>query len=312
MAITYDFIVYSSRISATHWILGMKAVHGEVPLDIVIPTDQNASDSEEAAVVGVLTTEGLERESTEGLELYHYLRQLNPKKNETFGYNEVVIRNIHRRLSNLNVHEEIQVQITYSERAEPYPQFSYHIKLIGIYEKQVVSETPEASDAEGVDAAAVETTQQPQQLQPQQAQPQPQPPQPQPPQPQIEKKLSNVSRPAYKTTNTLEKLIDFTQNLQKELAQTQQQLAATIKKVQHLEEEQQQFADIDGALQEIFERLDRLESYNARIQELEGNKHQLEEFQAIWQKFLSVLHQQSYVALQEHKDNVSDTGSDRS
>ena len=80
MAITYDFIVYSSRTSATEWILGMKALHGEVPLDIVIPDEYGASDSENPEVVGVLTTEGLERESVDGLELYRYLRQLNPKK----------------------------------------------------------------------------------------------------------------------------------------------------------------------------------------------------------------------------------------
>ena len=96
MAITYDFIVYSSRISETAWILGMKAVRGEVPLDIVIPDEYGSSDPDNPEVVGVLTTEGLERESPDGLELYRYLRQLNPKKNNSFGYNEVVIRNIHK------------------------------------------------------------------------------------------------------------------------------------------------------------------------------------------------------------------------
>ena len=133
MAITYDFIVYSSRTSETGWILGMKALHGEVPLDIVIPDEYGASDPENPEVIGVLTTEGLERESADGLELYRYLRQLNPKKNNSFGYNEVVIRNIHARLSALKVDEEIRVQVTYSERRETYTQFSYHIKLIGIF-----------------------------------------------------------------------------------------------------------------------------------------------------------------------------------
>ena len=134
MAITYDFIVYSSRISATGWILGMKAVHGEVPLDIVIPDEYGSSDPDDSEVVGVLTTEGLERESTDGLELYRYLRRLNPRKNNSFGYNEVVIRNIHARLGALKVDEEIRVQVTYSERREAYTLFSYHIKLIGVFE----------------------------------------------------------------------------------------------------------------------------------------------------------------------------------
>ena len=101
MAITYDFIVYSVRTSAAEWILGMKSLQGEVPLDIVIPNEYGVSDPENPEVVGVLTTEGLERESTDGLELYRYLRQLNPKKNNSFGYNEVVIRNIHSRLSEI-------------------------------------------------------------------------------------------------------------------------------------------------------------------------------------------------------------------
>ena len=123
MAITYDFIAYSSRTSTNGWILGMKALHGEVPLDIVIPDEYGSSDPENPEVVGVLTTEGLERESIDGLELYRYLRQLNPKKNNSFGYNEVVIRNIHARLSALKVDEEIRVQVTYSERRESYTQF---------------------------------------------------------------------------------------------------------------------------------------------------------------------------------------------
>ena len=56
MAITYDFIVYSRRISATDWILGMKAVHGEVPLDIVVPDEYGSSASDNSEVVGVLTS----------------------------------------------------------------------------------------------------------------------------------------------------------------------------------------------------------------------------------------------------------------
>ena len=58
----------------------MKSLYGEVPLDIVIPNEKRSSDPDEPEIVGVVTTEGIERESTDGLELYRYLRQLNPKK----------------------------------------------------------------------------------------------------------------------------------------------------------------------------------------------------------------------------------------
>ena len=68
MGIHYDFVAYSIRTSATSWIIGMKAVQGEVPLDIVIPHEQSSPDPENPEVVGVLTVEGLERESADGLE----------------------------------------------------------------------------------------------------------------------------------------------------------------------------------------------------------------------------------------------------
>ena len=80
------------------------------------------------------------------MELYLYLRQLNPKKNDTFGYNEVVIRNIHSRLNTLQVDEEVRVQVTYSERQEPYTLFSYHIKLIGIFGNPNSDTLPNPSD----------------------------------------------------------------------------------------------------------------------------------------------------------------------
>ena len=37
---------------------------------IVVPDEYGSSDSDNSEVVGVLTTEGLERESTDGMELY--------------------------------------------------------------------------------------------------------------------------------------------------------------------------------------------------------------------------------------------------
>ncbi len=290
MAITYDFIVYSSRTSTTGWILGMKALHGEVPLDIVIPDEYGASDPENPEVVGVLTTEGLERESVDGLELYRYLRQLNPKKNNSFGYNEVVIRNIHSRLSALKVDEEIRVQVTYSERRETYTLFSYHIKLIGIFG--------------GADASAL-------------ANPPDEIASPFSPEksPSLQEQInvSNPEQPPYKTTNTLEKLINFTQNLQKELTQTRKELADMTDKVLQLEaerrqveDEQQRFSEIQNLIEDIFDRLNRLEHFDPRIQDLEADRHQLHNLQQNLRQFLLGLHQQARIYLQESADRTED------
>ena len=290
MAITYDFIVYSSRTSATEWILGMKAVQGEVPLDIVIPDEYAASDPDNPEVVGVLTTAGLERESTDGLELYRYLRQLNPKKNNSFGYNEVVIRNIHARLSALKVDEEMRVQVTYSERREAYTQFSYHIKLIGIFGGTDAPELVNPSDE-------IDT---------------PSSPEKDPPlQPQIN--LSNTGQPVYKTTNTLEKLIGFTQNLQKELTQARRELEDMSGKIRQLEEaqkrieeERRRFGEIQSLIEDIFDRLNRLELFDSRIRDLEEDQYQLHNLQETLRKFLSALHQQARISLQESTDRSED------
>lgn len=295
MAITYDFIVYSSRTSATGWILGMKAVHGEVPLDIVIPDEYGTSDPDNPEVVGVLTTEGLERESADGLELYRYLRQLNPKKNNSFGYNEVVIRNIHARLSALNVDEEIRVQVTYSERKETYTLFSYHIKLIGIFGKADVSELVDQSD-ETVAPISPEKSS--------------------PLQEQIN--FSNPEQQTYKTTNTLEKLIGFTQNLQKELTQARRDLAAMGDRVQQLEAEQQQvkneqrrFDEIQNLIEDVFDRLNRLDLFDTRIRDLEADRPQLQDLQQTLRKFLLVLHQQTRISLQGYDDKTVNESDER-
>ena len=288
MAITYDFIVYSSRTSASGWILGMKALHGEVPLDIVIPDEYGSSDPENPEVVGVLTTEGLERESVDGLELYRYLRQLNPKKNNSFGYNEVVIRNIHARLSGLKVDEEIRVQVTYNERRETYTQFSYHIKLIGIFGG---TDTPALADPSDEVVAP---------LAPEKGPPL-----------QEQMNFTSPGQPAYKTTNTLEKLISFTQNLQKELTQTRRELADTTNRVRRLEEERQKiederqrFDELQNLIEDIFDRLNRLELFDSRIQDLEEEQYQLHNLQQTLRKFLSALHQQTRISLQEYADTT--------
>ena len=286
MAITYDFIVYSSRTSAMNWTLGMKAIQGEVPLDIVIPNEQTSSDPENPEIVGVLTNEGLERESTDGLELYWYLRQLNPKKNETFGYNEVAIRNIHNMLSNLRVNEEIRVQITYNERKEPYPQFSYHIKLIGIFPSQDAARTTHKPDEIPDEIATSSPPTFPEKNT----------------QPQEQKDLGQPEQTIYKTTNTLERLITFTQNLQKELTQTQQELAVMVDKVQRLEDEQQQFNAIQDLIQNILDQLTRLEGFNARIKGLETGQEQFQDLQQSLQKFLTALSQQTQTLLHEQKN----------
>ena len=288
MAITYDFIVYSSRTSATDWILGMKAVHGEVPLDIVIPHEYGKSEPDNSEVVGVLTAEGLERESTDGLELYRYLRQLNPKKNNSFGYNEVVIRNIHARLSDLKVDEEIRVQVTYSERREAYTQFSYHIKLIGIFGGTDAAELVNRPNEVATPLSTEKN-----------------------PAPQEEINFSNTGQPVYKTTNTLDKLINFTQNLQKELAQTRKELEDMSNKIRHLEEERKQiederrrFSETLNLIEDIFDRLNRLELFDSRIQDLEEDRYQLHNLQQTFRKFLSALHQQSRTILQEYTDGT--------
>lgn len=278
MAIHYDFIAYTSRISATNWIIGMKAIQGEVPLDIVIPDSQTSTDPDNPEVVGVLTTEGLERESTDGLELYRYLRRLNPRKNEAFNYNEVVIRNIHSRLSTLRVNQELRVQIAYTERKEPYARFSYQIKLLGLVGK---SDT-DTADNKGSEITAPHSEDGRQQL--------------------LEQRSSSEvpNQPVYRTTSTLEKLISFTQNLQKELDQTQKQLSVVVNKVQQLEDDRQQFRDIHTMLEEILERINRLEGLNTRIQYLEADRHQIQDLQQTLRKFLIALNQQTRASLQEH------------
>ncbi len=283
MAVHYDFIAYSRRTSATNWIIGMKAIRGEVPLDIVVPDSHTTSDADNPEVVAVLTTEGLERESTDGLELYHYLRRLNPKKNEAFNYNEVVIRNIHSRLNALPVNQELRVQITYMERREPYTRFSYQIKLLGISGK------PNAEIPNGTDAQTTRplSGNRPQQLTGQRGNPTP-------------------NKPIYRTTNTIENLISFTQNLQKELNQTQKHLGVVINKVQQLQDEQQQFRQIHNLLEDILERITHLETWGDRIQYLETDRHQLQDLQHVLRKFLIGLNQQTRISLQEQDEITTD------
>ena len=279
MAIHYDFIAYSSRTSATHWIIGMKAIQGEVPLDIVIPDDEVTTDPDNPEVIGVLTTDGLERESTDGLELYRYLRRLNPKKNEAFNYNEVVIRNIHSRLNALRINQELRVQIAYTERKEPYARFSYQIKLLGVSEQSDANTSDDSGSESGTPSAQSGHQHLPEQ-----------------------KSAENPNQPIYRTTSTLEKLIAFTQKLQKELDQTQEHLGAVINKVQQLEGDRQQFREIHNLIEEILNRISRLEGLEPRIQPLEADRRQLQELQQTLRKFLIALNQQTRTSLQEYDE----------
>jgi len=283
MAINYDFTAYCIKTSPTNWIIGMKAIQGEVPLDIVIPDEQTLSDPDNPEIVGVLTADGLERESTDGLELYRYLRQLNPKKSDAFGYNEVVIRNIHSRIRALRVDEELRVQITYSERKEPYRSFTYHIKLIGTFAN------PDAEPSTQT-AAETDTPDIPDQNT----------------QPQEQISPDNRSeQQTYKTTNTLEKLITFTQNLQQELKQTKRDLVAAVDRIEQLENERRSFHEMQDIIQEVLDRLTQVETMDSRIQYLETDRDQLQDFQQLLQKFLVALSRQTKTVLQEHDDQTS-------
>ncbi len=283
MAINYNFIAYCSKISPTDWIIGMRSIHGEVPLDIVIPDSNVPSDPDNPELIGVLTTEGLERESKDGLELYRYLRQLNPRKNESFSYNEIVIRNIHGRITALKVDEELRVQVTYTQRKESYKLFSYGIKLLGIFPN---SDTDTPDD----EASDIATS----------------PPSQRNLLPGIEADTHNGVKPeGYKTTNTLEKLIAFTQNLQQELKETKRELALATDRIERLENEYRDFSAIQDLVQEILDRLTRLERLDSRVQHLEADQHELHNLQQLFQKFLIALNQQIRVTLEEQDDQSS-------
>ena len=109
----------------------------------------------------------------------------------------------------------------------------------------------------------------------------------------------------YKTTSTLEKLITFTQNLKKELDQSQKQLGAMVNKVKQLEEDRQQFRDIHNMIEEVLDRVSRLENLDARIQYLEADRHQLQDLQQTLRKFSrSIETSRQEWSLQEHDEGV--------
>lgn len=297
MTISYDFVAFSGRLSENSWTLGMKAIQGEVPLDIVIPNLQTPSDSEDSDdkdIIGVLTKEGISRESTDVMELYRYLRQLNPKYNQAFGYNEVAIRNIHTRLNSLKIDEELRVQITYTERKESYIPASYSIKLLGIFHITAADPPVPASDStENIDIDPSEKEAQDED-------------------PIIPKDFPRIDPdvPVYKTTNTLEKLIVFTRTLQSELKETQQNLALMTERLKLLEEERQHYQEQENLLQEIFERLNHLESFEKRIHSLEDTRHQLNKLQQTLVTYFRTSNRQTGTLLSEVNDETENINSD--
>lgn len=297
MTISYDFVAFSGRLSENSWTLGLKALQGEVPLDIVIPNLETSSDSDDKEIIGVLTKEGISRESTDVMELYRYLRQLNPKSNQAFGYNEVAIRNIHTRLNSLKVDEELRVQITYTERKETYIGTSYSIKLLGIFQITAADPpVPALDDSENID---IDTSEEDQDIPKQDENP------------IIPKDFPRTDPdiPVYKTTNTLEKLIAFTRTLQSELKETQQNLALMTERLRLLEEEREHYREQENLLQEILERLNHLESFDKRINFLEDSHHQLDEFQQTLVKYFRTSNRQTRILLNEVNDETDDSDS---
>ena len=265
----------------------MKAIQGEVPLDIVIPNMQSSTSSNDEDIIGVLTKEGISRESSDGMELYRYLRELNPKSNQAFGYNEVVIRNINTRLNTLKVDQELRVQITYTERKENYIPASYNIKLLGVFPIQAADSTD--TEIEIPEDVETDTSDDNTHIIPKSFTP------------------NDPDEPVYKTTNTLEKLIVFTRTLQAELEEAKQTIAFMIEKVQFLDDERQRYREQENLLQDILNRLDYLESFDTRINTLENDRHQIDMFKQTLLNYFSSLNRMTQSLLNEVNDEPDDT-----
>ena len=301
MTITYDFIAYSGRLSENSWTLGMRAIQGEVPLDVVLPNLHTATNAEDEDIIGVLTKEGISRESSDVMELYRYLRQLSTKTNQAFGYNEVVIRNIHTRLNSLKVDQELRVQITYTERKENYLPSTYNIKLLGTHEISPVDtqefETEIEPEDETNEIVDIDTSEETDTDTPEQngekTIPKDFPP--------IESEI-----PVYKSTNTLEKLIAFSRSLQSELKETKQKLDAMTERMQSLEEQRTHYRELENLLQDIVDRLNFMENYEKRIEILENDRYTLKTIQDVLTNYLKTTHRQSHLLLKEIDEESDD------
>ena len=303
MTITYDFIAFSGRLSQNSWTIGMRTIQGEVPLDVVLPSLQSSADVDDKDIIGVLTKDGISRESSNVMELYRYLRQLNPKTNQAFGYNEVVIRNIHTRLNSLQIDSELRVQITYTERKESYVPASYNIKLLGTYELSQISlqepvldpepePQPESIEENETDTTVEIRTDTPikeeEYIIPKDF-------------PPIDPEI-----PVYKSTNTLEKLITLTRSLESQLKATTEKLALLTEKVQSLEEGKKHYRELEGLLQDIVDRLNYMESYERRIENVENDRYQIKSLQDTLTKFFKTSNRQTQALLNEVNGELDD------
>ena len=301
MTITYDFIAYSGRLSENSWTLGMRAIQGEVPLDVVLPNLHSATNDEDEDIIGVLTKEGISRESSDVMELYRYLRQLSTKTNQAFGYNEVVIRNIHARLNSLKVDQELRVQITYTERKENYLPSTYNIKLLGTHEISPIDtqelETEIAPEDETNEIGDIDTTEEIGAETPKQNGDE-----------TIPKDFPPMDSeiPVYKSTNTLEKLITFTRSLQSELKEATQKLETMAERIQSLEEQRTHYRELENLLQDIVDRLNFMENYEKRIEILENDRYTLKTIQDVLTNYLKTTHRQSHLLLKEIDEDSDD------
>ncbi len=314
MTINYDFIAFSGRLTENSWSLGMKAIQGEVPLDVVIPSLKSSSNSDEDDIIGVLNKEGISRESNDVMELYRYLRQLNPKSNQVFGFNEVVIRNIHTRLNSLKINDELRVQITYTERRENYSPATYNIKLLGIYQVSPIDtseQVPKGDDSDNIQIdTPIENTppdtltdnisaenETPQNTQDDTNQSEI---------PMFPKDFTQTDQdiPVYKTTNTLEKLIVFTRTLQAELNETKNSLAMMAEQIQILESEREHYRELQDLIQDMLDRITHTENFENRIITLEMDHIQLKKLQQTLETYFRTSNRHTQILLNEINDDT--------
>ena len=301
MTISYDYIAFSGRLSDSKWTLGMKAIQGEVPLDIVFPSLQSSTDPDDQDIIGVLTKEGTSRESTDVMELYRYLRQLNPKSNQAFGYNEIAIRNIHSRLNTLKVDEELRVQISFSERKENYIPSSYNIKLLGIFPLSPPDTSEPVSDIlEEPEIEIVEPDENTQDMD-EDEDPSVIPTSFPPTDPEV---------PVYRTTNTLEKLIVFTRTLQTELDEAKRTISSMSEKIQFLENDKVRHQELESLVQSIYDRLNHLENFDRRIGSLENDRLQLSQLKQTLANYFKTSNRQTQALLNEVSVETEDFNTD--
>ena len=123
MATQYHFLVSCKKITDTEWTMEMQADSGEVPMSVVHP------DSE---TDGLLTVNPITQTIAEAKMITHHLRQLNRHSGRaTVGHNDSVIWNVSRRLSQLELGQQITVKISYFEH-KGLKSGLYEINSLGV------------------------------------------------------------------------------------------------------------------------------------------------------------------------------------